>query len=183
MWRSKSGAAGTLESEQVIEWVQDRAPPRADLPATMTELHFAAVARFTAGLVRSRVTSEDVACRVLGRLPVLTFAAAAVERGTGQVVCRWRITGGWFARRPRADAGRGTLTLGVSWHPSEDTPAGGVRCRAWARVDGFPSRFLSAGARPLPPWRAVGAVYRTFHAHVVFAYLRALAARLALGRP
>lgn len=181
-WRSWQGDVGTLEAEQAVEWTQGTAPMIAGLPALMTTLHFAAVTRFTAGIVRSRTINDGIVCRAFDRVPILGFSELPVEHNEGKVACKWNITGGVFARRPSAAHASGLLTLGVTWTAHKDNAIDGARCRAWARVEEFPSRFLSARKRPVLPWRAIGTVYRTFHAHVVFAYLASLASTLAAGR-
>jgi hypothetical protein len=76
----------------------------------------------------------------------------------------------------------GVLTLGVAWTALASPDGGGVWCRAWTAVEGFPSRFLPQTQRPGLAWRAVASLYRTFHAHVVFSYLTRLATELASGR-
>ena len=181
-WRSWQGDVGTLEAEQAVEWTQGAPPTSAGLPALMTALHFAAVTRFTAGLVRSRTIHDGIVCRAFDRVPILGFSDLPVASIDGKVVCRWNITGGVFARRPSAAHASGLLTLGITWSAIETGGVEGARCRAWARVEEFPSRFLSARARPVLPWRVIGTVYRTFHAHVVFAYLASLAFTLAAQR-
>jgi hypothetical protein len=181
-WRSWEGGVGVLATEQAVEWTQPAVPASPHLSDLMPRLHFGAVSRFTAGLVRTHATRAGLVCRAVGRVPVLVFGGLPVERGVGRVVCRCRIVGGAFARGEALACRPGFLTLGVTWTPSESPGEGGVRCRAWARVEGFPSRFLAPTERPGPVWRAVGAMCRTFHAHVVFAYLRRLATELAAER-
>ena len=181
-WRTWQGNAGTLEAEQAVEWTQGTRPVIAGMPALMTALHFAAVNRFTAGLVESQTVPAGIVCRAFGRVPILGFSDLPVETADEKVVCRWNITGGVFARRPSTTHASGLLTLGISWTAPGSDAAKATRCRAWARVEEFPSRFLSARERSLLPWRAIGTVYRTFHAHVVFAYLASLASTLAARR-
>jgi hypothetical protein len=170
-----------LAAEQAVEWTQAAPPQPSRVSELIPRLHFEAVSRFTAGLIRTHATRDGLVCRAVGLVPVLMFAERPVECEAERVVYTWRIIGGAFAREQ--DLGRmSSLTLGVTWTAS-GTPRGrGVRCRAWTAVEAFPSRFLAPTERPVLASRAVGSVYRTFHAHVVFSYLTRLATELAAER-
>ena len=88
----------------------------------------------------------------------LSFDKPETTVTAGEAKRRWHISGWLTWPEPEA-----RLELGVSVEPN----------RAWVRVERFPSVFLTPGVP-----RAIRAVYRAYHAHVSYAYLRVLRAQL-----
>jgi hypothetical protein len=150
-----------LDAEQRLAWPGRLPTDLASLPGLMERLHFGVIRRVTLGQVRPRASSVGVSCDLFGRFPVLVFERAGDEVAAGRAVRRYCLRPGPMTRRVPDG---GTFELGLSDRGGET--------QAWVRVTGFPSLPLSC-----PP--PVPTIYADFHAHVSYAYLRVLRARLA----
>lgn len=137
----------------------------------MDRLHFTAVSRSVGGLIRCDLRPDGVDCRILGRWLALQFAGPEAEVSERRVVRRWRITGGGLARPETA---LGMITFG--WEAGPEA-AEGTEQSLWARVEGYPSRFIRrsdrdrARRRPGP----LSALYARYHGIVTCRYLRRMA--------
>jgi hypothetical protein len=179
-WQVRDTGRGVLESEEHLTWTGPwpPAPALARVPALLERLHFRSIERCSLGLLRCRRRGGRVECRFLGRWPGLAFADGGTARRPDRVERRWTIAPGFLARPVAgalAPAGHGTLALGV------ERLAGG-RLHAWARVEGFPARFL--GPAPFGPaafgrpWAWLGRLYAAVHSAAAFRCLRELARSL-----
>jgi hypothetical protein len=169
-----------LESEEHLTWPGPwpPAPALARLPALLERLHFRSVERFSLGLLRCRRRGGRVECRFLGGWPGLAFVDGGTTRRPDRVERCWTIAPGFLARpltNALAPEGHGTLAVGV------ERMAGG-RLHAWARVEGFPARFLGPAPRGVAgfgrPWGWLGRAYAAVHSAAAFRFLRDVARSL-----
>lgn len=177
-WRHRQDlSGGLLESEQRLEWRGPLpAPPRMEqFPELFAAAHFAEVERSVAGLLRCRRAGPRIECRLWGRWPGLIFAEDGVTRGAYAVTVRWRILGGWLARPGETEMG--ALLLGFTAIP---VPGQDAWLTVWARVEGYPSRFLGAPGQGGRRWGCglVGELYAAYHRRVTFRYLHRVAGLL-----
>lgn len=215
-WQSDGSGQGLLNSAQHLLWSASwpDAEPRKALLDVIEASHFRSVERYSLGVVRCRREAGQVTCRLFGwrRAPALVFVDAATQLREDVVVRAWTIAPGLMARYSATpDASYGTLTIGVERVPGtgesavglerllgasgvrvdgavepKEKESGGTGVHAYARVEGFPSRFLWVpaglwGRRLLRwhfVWGQVEAIYRTYHAWVSFGCLREIAALL-----
>lgn len=163
---------GFLNSTQTLTW---DGPPLARerfgaLEARMDEEHVATVGGSLWRLLRCRAENDAVTCSALG-ISMLTFGRPETTIGDGSLQRRWTVTGGWLARRGEV---YGSITF--HWRQEGDG-AGQCRHVLSASVEGYPSRFLRARARP---WAAiilhrVAALYTGYHRHVTCRFLQRIA--------
>jgi hypothetical protein len=170
-------SGGRLCSEQTL-FCAGPHPSRGEwdaLPRRMARLHFLQVRRSVFGALTPRFDGDRIDCLLFGRWNALSFVEAGTERGGRRILCRWTIGPALLART--GEAACGTFSLGAEW--TATSPAG-AEWRLWAKVEGYPSRFLPvpSDARFGGLRSSVGRLYAACHRHVTFRYLHSLATSL-----
>ena len=145
------------------------------LPQRMARLHFRQVQRSVSGALTPRMDGDRIDCLLFNRWNALSFVEAATDREIRRIGARWMIEPALLARA--GGTACGTFSLGAEWTA---TGPGQAEWRLWAKVDGYPSRFLAASSDArLGGFRTlVGRFYAACHRHVTFRYLHTLAVSL-----
>lgn len=133
---------GAIDSEQRL--AVHRPVVTADLRGArrLGDVYWRAVAAYTRGIVRPRVSARGLELRLLGVGPaLLRFAGPILSAHDGSVVSRYRIVGGLLARTPAGS---------ISFEQSESDP---VQLRS--AITGFFPRLAARPGRP----RWTGALY------------------------
>lgn len=167
-------SAGSLNAEQAIEWDGPRLSDSliSSLPDRMDREHFAAVGASALGLMSLRIDAESVRGSFLGWVALLNFGRPITELSASCATRKRLITGGRLAR---AGPALGSITLTWSmWQLTEDR----WRHRLSARVDSYPSRFISTHSTRNPLRRGIAAAYAWYHSVVTCRYLRRLSRSL-----
>ena len=170
-------SGGHLSSEQTL-YCTGPLLSRDDwnaLPQRMARLHFRQVRRSVLGALPPRFDGGRIDCLLFNHWKALSVVEAATDQESRRVFTQWTIEPTLLARA--GETACGTSSLGSEW---TDTHPGQAEWRLWAKVEGYPSRFLPApsAARPGGLLTLVGGLYAVCHRHVTFRYLHTLAASL-----
>lgn len=170
-------STGHLSSEQTL-FCRGQPLSQEDwdaLPQRMVRLHFRQVRWSVLGALTPRFDSDRIDCLLFNRWNALSFVEASTDRDSRRIAAKWIIEPALFARAGEDNCG--IFLLGAEWTA---TGPGQAEWRLWAKVAGYPSRFLpaSSDARLGVLRTLVGRLYAACHRYVTFRYLHTLAASL-----
>jgi hypothetical protein len=133
------------------------------VPDMLIDAHFEEVQRALGGILRCRRMDGRTECVFPGGPSALVFEKDAIQVDHDRVLVSMRILGGALARGSNS---YGSLRLGVSRTIDGDA----CLISAWQEVDGYPSRLLRRSRLPgfRIAYRAIGRIYRAYHAVVTF---------------